>query len=138
MKVEAEHLGLVKFAVRARKHIVISDQAEQDGGTDEGMTPPELLLGSLASCAAYYAAQYLRSRKLALSGTVVTVSADKMKNPSRLDNFQIEVISPVTLTADQLSGIERAVQLCLVHNTLLATPKITTKITNLAPIPAGG
>ena len=128
MQVDVEHLGNVKFAVKARKHVILSDQAEQDGGTDEGMTPPELLLGSLASCAAYYAAQYLRSRHLATSGTRVTVFADKLKHPARLGNFRIEVTAPVALTEDQLAGIERAVHVCLVHNTLLGASEITTTV----------
>ncbi len=128
MQVDVEHLGNVKFAVKAGKHTIISDQPEQDGGTDEGMTPPELLLGSLASCAAYYAAQYLRSRHLATSGTHVSVFADKLKNPARLGNFRIEVTAPVELTADQLAGIERAVHVCLVHNTLLGACEISTTV----------
>jgi putative redox protein len=128
MRVDVDHLENVKFSIEARGHVILCDQSEQDGGSDEGMTPPELLLASLASCAGYYAAQYLRSRKLAMSGSHVTVTADKVRNPTRLDNFKIEVTSPVALTADQLTGIERAVHLCLVHNTLLAAPTITTVV----------
>ena len=128
MRVDVEHLEKVKFSIKARKHVILCDQSIEDGGGDEGMTPPELLLASLASCAGYYAAQYLSSRKLATSGTQVTVTADKVRHPSRLDNFKIDVTVPVALTADQLTGIERAVHLCLVHNTLLATPAITTTV----------
>jgi len=32
-----------------------------NGGSDEGMSPPEFLLTSLATCAAYYGAQYLKT-----------------------------------------------------------------------------
>jgi len=51
-----------------------------------GMTPPELLLASLGSCAAYYAAEYLHRHELATEGTRVRLVAEKIKNPARVDN----------------------------------------------------
>lgn len=92
------------------------------------MTPPELLLASLGSCAAYYAAQYLRSRKLAERGTEVVVTAEKLKQPARLGGFRINIQSPIDLTQDQELGMLRSVHQCLVHNTLLSTPSITIKL----------
>jgi len=50
MEVTVEHLGSVQFEIRARGHFLASDQPIEDGGFDEGMTPPELLLAALASC----------------------------------------------------------------------------------------
>ena len=58
------------------------------------MTPPELLPASLGSCAGFYAAQYLRQYKLATEGTRVRVTAEKLKDPSRVDNFRIEIETP--------------------------------------------
>ena len=127
----------VKISVKARKHLLISDQPEENGGADVGMTPPELLLGALATCAAFYTAQYLKARKLATSGTHVVVTAEKVKNPSRLDNFEIEVTCPVALTPDQLTGIEHSVHQCLIHNTLLGTPTIRTSIKIPDPVQSG-
>jgi len=124
LEVTVEHLGDVQFEIAARGHKVLSDQPAENGGHDEGMTPPELLLASLGSCAGFYAAQYLRMHKLADSGTRVHVSADKVKPPARVDNFRIEVDVPVQLTASQQAGVERAVHQCLIHNTLLNPPKI--------------
>ena len=92
------------------------------------MTPPELLLASLGSCAGFYAAQYLHKYKLATEGTKVRVKAEKVKDPPRIDDFQIEVESPVELTDEQRSGMERAVEHCLIHNTLLHPPKIRIQI----------
>jgi putative redox protein len=102
-----------------------------NGGFDEGMTPPELLLASLGSCGAYYVAEFLAKNKLASEGTRVRVNAQKRRNPARLDDFRIEVESPVELTETQRAGMEEAVHDCLVHNTLLNPPTITLSI--LAP-----
>ncbi len=54
MEVKVSQLDGVKFAVQARTHTIICDQPSENHGTDEGMTPPELLLASLGSCAAFY------------------------------------------------------------------------------------
>ncbi len=88
MELTVEHLGAVQFEIKARGLTVISDQPEENGGFNEGMTPPEFLLASLGSCAAYYAVEYLKARKMAPEGTRVHVSAEKVKNPARLDNFR--------------------------------------------------
>jgi uncharacterized OsmC-like protein len=128
MEVTVKHLDRVKFAVQARSHTVICDQPAENNGEDTGMTPPEFLLASLGACAAYYAVEYLRTRKLAETGVEVAVTAEKLKQPARLGNFRIHVACPVSLTEDQMQGLNRAVHHCLVHNTLLAPSEIAIEI----------
>jgi putative redox protein len=64
MEVTAEFVGGVRFEVRARGHRVIWDQPTDNGGSDAGMTPPNSCWHLSATCAAYYAAQYLNARHL--------------------------------------------------------------------------
>jgi uncharacterized OsmC-like protein len=137
MEVTVKHLDHVKFAVQARSHTVLCDQPAENNGEDSGMTPPEFLLASLGSCAAYYAVEYLRTRKLAESGVEVTVTSEKLKQPARLGNFHVHVACPVALTQEQLQGITRAVHHCLVHNTLLSVSEIAIEIgaPQAAPVP---
>ncbi len=127
MEVTAEFLGEQRFEVQARGHRVICDQPADNGGSDTGMTPPEFLLASLATCAAYYAAQYLKVRKLPAEDLKVRVSAEKAQQPARLDRFRIEVIAP-GLDERHQTGILRAAQACLIHNTLLGQPSIETVV----------
>ncbi len=77
MEVQIRHLGNVRFEASARGHRVFADQPVENGGSDGGMTPPELLLAALGTCAGHYAAQYLKSRSLAAEGLEVRVSAEK-------------------------------------------------------------
>jgi len=100
----------------ARQHKIACDQPPENGGFDEGMTPPELLLASLGSCAGFYAAQYLKKYKLASEGTRVRVTADTVKDPVRMDNFRIEVEIPSALS-DQHR-----------NNTLLHPPRIVLEV----------
>jgi uncharacterized OsmC-like protein len=132
MEVTVEHLGDVQFEIKARQHTIVCDQPPENGGFDEGMTPPELLLASLGSCAGFYAAQYLRKHKLATEGTRVRITAAKVKDPARIDNFVIEIETPLDLTDQHRAGVESAVHHCLIHNTLLHPPQMAIEVKHLA------
>jgi uncharacterized OsmC-like protein len=127
MEATAAFLSGSKFVVTARGHRVICDQPVNNGGSDEGMSPPEFLLASLASCAAYYAAEYLKARSLPAEGLSVKVTAEKALHPARLGTFLIELTVP-DLNERHEAGILRAAKACLIHNTLLAAPDIEVTI----------
>ena len=132
MEVLVNHLGALRFEIKAREHTIVSDQPRENGGFDEGMTPPELLLASLGSCAAYYAAEYLHRHELATEGTRVRVVAEKIKNPARVDHFLIEIDVPVGLSETHQRGVQDAVHRCLIHTTLTHLPKIDFLVRSLA------
>ena len=127
MEAIARFQGGAKFEVSARGHKVISDQPPTNGGADEGMTPPEFLLASLASCAGFYAAQYLKTRGLSASGLLVRVAAEKALKPARLAAFRIEVALPELDPAHE-EGLLRAAKACLIHHTLESAPQIEIAI----------
>ena len=135
IEVSATYLGGVKFDVAARGHHVICDQPRENGGADEGMTPPEFLLASLATCGAYYAAQYLNTRGLATEDLKVHVIAEKAAQPARLGSFTINV-TVSGLDQRHREGMLRAVKSCLIHNTLLSPPgmEITVHSPELASV----
>jgi uncharacterized OsmC-like protein len=127
MEVQVEQVEGVRFSVRARSHKLICDQPHENGGCDEGMTPPEMLLGALGSCAAYYAVEYLHTRKLSECGATVRVTGEKLKQPPRLGNFAVTVKCPVPLKDAQFEGLHRAVHHCLIHNSLASPAKIVVE-----------
>ena len=136
MEVIVQHLGGVKFEAAARGHRVSCDQPVENRGTDSGMTPPELMLASLGTCAGFYAAEYLRTRGLSAEGLEVRVTADKASAPARLAAFRIEVTVP-ELDAQHEAGILRAVHACLIHNTLMHTPAIEIALETRVPATIG-
>jgi uncharacterized OsmC-like protein len=137
MEVLIHQVEGVKFSVQARTHAITCDQPQENGGTDAGMTPPEFLLASLGACAAFYAAEYLRTRNLADGGVSVSVTAEKLKGPARLGNFHIRVKSPISLAAEQREGMMRSVEHCLVKNTLLNPPQIDVSLEVPSPVAVG-
>ena len=128
MEVQITQIEGVKFSIEARTHTILCDQPQENGGTDAGMTPPEFLLASLGAFAAFYAAEYLRTRKLADSGLTVSVAASKLKGPARVGDFRVSVHCPVCLTAEQSDGLMRSVEHCLVKNTLSNPPQIEVSL----------
>jgi uncharacterized OsmC-like protein len=125
MEIRVRHLEGVKFEAETRGHRVVCDQPGASGGGDAGMTPPEVLLASLGTCAGFYAAQYLRNHHLSQQGLEVAVSAEKVPAPARLGGFRIDVMAP-GLASEHEAGILRAVNACLIKNTLAMPPAIET------------
>lgn len=123
MEVTAKFKQNTAFEIVAGRHTVLCDQPLSNGGEDTGMTPPDFLLAALASCAGYYAAEYLKARNLPTEGLEVKVTAIKVLQPARMDQFEIRIQSEVTEERHK-TGIQRAVNSCLVHNTLLHAPSI--------------
>ncbi len=131
MQVTTEYLGGTKFEVSARGHSVICDQPRDNGGEDAGLAPPEFLLASLAACAGFYGTQYLKTRGLNARPFHVRVSAEKALRPARLASFRVE-IEAGELDERHRDGVMKAVHACLIHQTLLAAPRI--EITLNAPL----
>ena len=135
MEVSVGYPGETKFEVAARGHRVICDQPIDNGGADEGMSPPEFLLASLATCAGYYAAQYLKTRRVPAEDLKVRVTGQNAAQPARLASFEIEVTAAGPDERHR-AGILRAVKSCLIHNTLLGAPSVEIVVHAPALAPA--
>ncbi len=113
-----------RFLATARGHQVVTDQPLEEGGSDAGMTPPELFLASLGSCAAYYAMEYLLARNVGVDGLHVRVKGAKAGRPVRIAEIEIEIHEPFDFDDKVQQGLAAAVRLCLIHNTLIDPPHI--------------
>src|SRR5260370_11570923 len=109
MEAKVSYLDGVKFNVAVRDHNVVCDQPVENKGDDAGISPPEFLLVSLATCAGYYALEYLKGRRLPTDGLAIEVTAEKLKPPARLGNFRIAVTVP-DLPPDHEQLLLRAVK----------------------------
>ncbi len=132
LEVLVNHLGDVQFEVKARNHVLYCDQPAENGGYDEGMTPPELFLASLGTCAGFYAVQYLKANRLPLEGLKVRTGAEKASSPARIGKIWIDVDYPAGLDAKHRDGVLAAVHKCLIHNTLTHPPEIFVKVNGRA------
>ena len=119
-----KYLEGTKFEVACRSHKIITDQPKSEDGTDQGMTPVELLNAALASCAAYYAVMFLRRRIPDLKELEVQSSWQYSEKPRRVGAVHLTIVSPRLLTESERKGLLRAVRSCTVENTLKNAPNI--------------
>lgn len=128
MDVDVRFLGGKRFEMSARGHHVVADQPFDDDGADSAMTPPELFLSSLGACAGYYGAEYLRARGIDPDGLAVHVSGTKGEKPARVVSVTFEVTPPAGLDERQREGLLRAVDKCLLKNTLVTPPSLEVRL----------
>ena len=62
------------------------------------------------------------------------MKAEKATQPARLGRFRIEVETPGVEDPKHQEGVRRAVQKCLIHNTLMHVPEMEIAIEQLATI----
>ena len=131
MEVRIRHGKAKQSEAFARFHRVVCDQPFDDGGSDTGMTPPELMLSALGCCAMHYATQYLRARNLAFDSTELRISATKGGQPARLTEIEIEVDAPA-LGARAREGLMKAIDACLLKRTFADPPSLKVSLLPLA------
>jgi len=127
LKITLQLLDGLRFQAEARHHHLIVDQPAEDGATDEGMTPAELLLVSLGSCVGQFVAQYLRLRSLPSDGLLIQVAADR-GGPLRLSNFRLHIVAP-GLTERQLRALEKSIPSGLVQNAITQPNQLSVSVT---------
>ena len=132
------HRGRHRFEVNVEGHQLVVDEGLAAGGRDTGPTPTELLAASLASCAAAYAESYLSSRGYQTAGLVITchyqLSTD---HPRRVASLDVTVTAPFELAADHRHSLMKAVENCLVGNTLRVPPEIHIVLVAPEEMPVG-
>jgi putative redox protein len=123
------HRGQHRFEVKVEGHRLLVDGGTASRGRDSGPTPTELLAASLASCAAAYAESYLASRGHSTSGLAVgchyRLSTDR---PPRVAVLHVTVTTPTELPVDRRRALLKAVEQCMVGNTLRMPPIINVVV----------
>jgi len=123
------HRGSHRFEVNVEGHRLLVDEGVAAGGRDAGPTPTELLAASLASCAAAYAESYLTTHGHSTAGLSVAchyrLSTDQ---PARVAALDVTVTAPTELPPDPGRALLKAVEQCMVGNTLRMPPMINVLV----------
>jgi putative redox protein len=103
--------------VEARGHEIAVDEPFEDGGTDAGVMPTELLAASIASCFCLALGFCARKRERELPGLQVAVRKVRAGRELRIERFEIEARAAVP--EEELAALmEPARRVCWVSNTL--------------------
>jgi putative redox protein len=116
-EVTATWLSGFEARVETRGHVIAVDEPLEDGGTDAGAMPTDLLAASIASCFCLALAFTAGKRGRELPGLQVAVRRFRAGRELRIERFEIEARAEVP--EDELAALmEPARRVCWVSNTL--------------------
>src|SRR5918994_4088220 len=114
-----------RFQLQVRGHRLTCDQPPADGGTDQGPTPTELFVASLAACVGFYARRFLARHHLDAAGLRVeaafTMSPDR---PARVATITLRLLLPQPLEEHRRRALLADVKHCPIHNSLRIPPQV--------------
>ena len=127
-----------RFQLQVRGHRLTCDQPPADGGTDQGPTPTELFVASLAACVGFYARRFLARHHLDAAGLRVeaafTMSPDR---PARVATITLRLLLPQPLEEHRRRALLAVVKHCTIHNSLRIPPEVRITLAEPArPSPA--
>jgi uncharacterized OsmC-like protein len=128
-RVTVRHVDCDAYAITARGHGVLTDQAVADGGTDAAATPTELLVASLASCVASCTGRYLVRHGLDRAGLAVTAEfALAAGRPARVGAVRLRITVPSGVPLERTGALLAVASHCTVHNTLRQQPDVSIEL----------
>ena len=129
-------------AIHIRHHNVIADELIQDGGTDVGPTPMEILLGTVGACVAVTTQAYAKRKNWPLEGVSVELDMERINSmdyPAYEGNapFIHEIREAIhfdgPLTDDQRARLMSIASKCPVHLTLENPVFFVEKYSEVSP-----
>jgi len=104
--------------VYAGGHFIYSDEPENMGGTDKGMTPGALLLAALGSCTAITIRMYADRKNIALETVKIHLSICKEEDMDAATRISMKMDFTGDLTDDQRKRITEIAEKCPIHRIL--------------------
>ncbi len=126
------------FTINARKHTVASDMSVEDGGRDNGLSPAELLAGSLGACIAMNVQHYCTMTGHGDGDVSVSLTYQLLGRPKRIGAIVVDVELPPGVPEDRVEAVRRVAEDCVIHHTLENPPEVDVDIIHRPPKTAAG
>jgi len=128
MEIIVNYENGMKFSAQCGKHKMIVDLPPDMKGNDEGPTPPQYFLTSLASCVGVYVAGFCKNSGIDSTGMRITITADKLEHPARLGEMKIGITLPNAEVGKRKEALLSVARKCLIHATIESHPSITVDL----------
>jgi uncharacterized OsmC-like protein len=126
MKLTVVYRGGMHFCTNAQSGKLMCDESSEMGKAYP--SAPELLTAALGSCIGSVLAYYADRHRMNLEGMSVDLDWHIAEEPHRIGSIAVTVTLPLALPEAQLTVLRRVADSCLIHNTLLHPPKISTTV----------
>ena len=123
-----EYAGGMKLVVRHRGLEAVTDQPRDQGGDDTAMTPTELFVAALGSCAGVYVLNFAKRHYIPVDGMTIQVEYTYAERPRRVGSVEVRVKMPKRADQQYRAPLQRAAEQCLVHNSLRQPPQVTISV----------
>ena len=124
MKLTAAYHGGTRYDMTSGQHRIVTDQPVEDGGHDAGMSPVELLVGSVASCVAYFVGQFCARHDIPRDGLTVDAEWTMAEGPHRVGAIALAIHLPHRITPEQKERLLKVAHGCTVHQSLVVVPNM--------------
>ena len=116
-----------RFRISIRGHEVVVDQPAPAGG-DDGPTPTELFVASLAACAGFYARRFLARHGLRDGELAISCEFGWAQDHSHVDSIALRVELPAGVPKGLEAPLLRVIEQCTVHESIRQVPVVTCLI----------
>ena len=107
--------------IEIRDHRLVADEPADEGGSDRGASPTELLAASLASCTSITLLMYAERKGIDLGDLEVAVDYATPRPGASGTKIEVKIRTPAELSDDQRERLLVIAGKCPVHRTLKAT-----------------
>lgn len=114
----------------AGSHRISADEPASAGGTDEGLSPYELLIAALGACTSMTIGLVARRNAWPLNSVIVRLRHKKvnLENASMVDLIEREIELNGSLNSEQRARLLEIANKCPVHKTLTSQIKVHTQL----------
>ena len=102
---------------------VVTDQPEKSGGDNTAPSPTEYFLVSIATCSAYFALKFCRTRDIDYSDMRLKMEYEWDRDQKRYPTLTIELVLPKDFPDKYRAAIIKAMDQCVVKQHLHNPPE---------------
>jgi len=129
MRLSIQHEEEMRFVATAEQHKLTIDLPIPHGGTNQGMTPPQVFVASLGACIGVYIVDFCEENDIEYKNFRIDVEWVLHMKPKRIKRINMSLDFPNhSLTEVSKHQILDAANTCMLQNTLEDSPQVILTI----------
>ena len=128
LKVNLE--GGKRVSTHIGDHLIMTDQPEKNGGTNEAPAPYDLFLASIATCAGFYIQSYCDNKNIDSTGIEITLNVTRDEKQS-INGFITTIHVPEDIPEKYHNTLKKVAAQCAVKKTIMNNPQFVVETVKL-------